>query len=82
MKGEALLQLVDRFEVPALTCRRELLESRVRAGDVSRVMLAMMQLERPRGVVRLQRGVPRPADKLLICQPLDEPILRPCRRVE
>ena len=50
MNGETLL-LVDRFEIPVLTGRRELLERRVRAGNVRRMMLALMHLERPRGVV-------------------------------
>ena len=57
VEGEVLLQLVDRTEVTLLTCRSELLECRVRAGNVGGVMFAMVQFEQPRRVVWLQRSV-------------------------
>ena len=57
MKGEVLLQLVDRLEVPLLACPCQLLEGGVRASDVGGVMFTMMQLEQPRGVVWLQRRI-------------------------
>ncbi len=57
VKGQVLLRLVDRLEVALLACRSELVERRVRAGDVGGVVLAGAQFEQPRGVVGLQRGV-------------------------
>jgi hypothetical protein len=44
MKGEVLLQLVDAGEIVLLSRLRQLLNRRVGTGDVSGVMLVMVQL--------------------------------------
>src|SRR5690606_3901813 len=54
---EALLQLVDGREVFFLARLSELLERRVGARYVRRVVLVVVELQLLCGVVRLERGV-------------------------
>jgi hypothetical protein len=55
VKGEALLQLIERGEVLLLPGLRQFVERRIRALDIRGVMFAVMQLENPARVVRLER---------------------------
>ena len=57
MKCKILLELVDRAEIFFLARCLQFSEDGVGSLHIGSVMLAVMQLELPRGVVGFQRGV-------------------------